>query len=709
MKRRLSAVSAWVLLAGGLVVIATNVALGANPSPSPNFSAYASGTAVHADVLQTGPLGAGMQLLGAEAAFSGAALHNGGASTGQIVNEMAQEVQPNLPGAAPDLPGQIAYGMGDGLAVNIGQNVPVLPPPTIPLTNPARVSDGHTPAGVKTEELATIPGSPLIYADLLRGQADATKDATACGDNPFGQGLGRVANAQLLDTGTALPGGQLGAPVVSVASTQPDRGAVQSRSTTQLVPLGDHKGVTSEVRETFAPVTLFKNTPMQVTIELLGEWVLSTTAGGTNGSASFHYGPEPAPPTTPILRVIQGYPNPTATKVLNFDDFTSGGLPQHLIPGNPLIDVWLNESPRTIGSSDDANPPAPAVAANGTSAAAAVDVVRAKVLQNTVPGVGGHVADVRIGHMESRVAVPVGGIPCPAPTTLPPTTAPPTTAGPTTTAPPTPCVGWATGTDVHADALQTGLPPTGMQVLNAEVAFSGASARTSGSSPRLVNEMQQEVQPALPFTGTPADPKLGGSLAYGRGSGLEVGLGQTLPANNPTIPVNKVALSAPPNQEETADPANIPAAPLLSASLLRGHAKVSSDGSQLKNPSGQGDGYAADVSLLDTGASMVNPLPTPLVSTSSNTPDRATVQSTSTSKLVPFGDHFGIVSEVRETIAPVTLFKNTPMQTTIEVLGEWVLTVTANGTGATAIHYGPDPKVTAPTTPVIRVSQGWPL
>src|SRR5207237_1095118 len=87
MKRRLSAVSAWVLLAGGLVVVATNAALGANPNPSPMFAAYASGTAVHADVLQTGPLGAGMQLVGAEAAFSGAALHNGGAPTSQIVNE----------------------------------------------------------------------------------------------------------------------------------------------------------------------------------------------------------------------------------------------------------------------------------------------------------------------------------------------------------------------------------------------------------------------------------------------------------------------------------------------------------------------------------------------------------------------------------------------------------------------------------------------
>ncbi|MBV9934017.1 MAG: hypothetical protein JO367_06905, partial [Actinobacteria bacterium] len=410
---------------------------------------------MHADVLQTGPLGAGMQLLGAEAAFSGAALHNGGASTGQIVNEMAQEVQPNLPGAAPDLPGQIAYGMGDGLAVNIGQNVPVLPPPTIPLTNPARVSDGHTPAGVKTEELATIPGSPLIYADLLRGQADATKDATACGDNPFGQGLGRVANAQLLDTGTALPGGQLGAPVVSVASTQPDRGAVQSRSTTQLVPLGDHKGVTSEVRETFAPVTLFKNTPMQVTIELLGEWVLKATATGKSGGASVTYAPAGNPtPTTPLVRITTAA-SPNANVLTAQQLFGAGGL--H-IPASPLADIWIGEPARAIGD-NSANPAGPTTALDGTAASGAVDVVSVKLL---IPDPASHLADVRIGHMEADASVPSGGVACPAAATTTSSSAPSsttsTTSGPTstTTTPPNNCNynGYSTGSDVHADLLQ---------------------------------------------------------------------------------------------------------------------------------------------------------------------------------------------------------------------------------------------------------------
>ena len=193
---------------------------------------------------------------------------------------MSQEVQPGLPVAGdPLLAGALSYGRGSGLDIGLGNNIPVTNP-TIPIPDVAKVSapGNH---GVQTQELIPVHAAPLLYASVLRGQADATTDPNACGDNTFGQGLGFAADAQLLDSGSAKPDGELGNPVLSADSTDPDRAVSQTRSTTQLVPYPDHKGVTSEVRETIAPVTLLKGTANQITIEVLGEWVLTVTAGGT--------------------------------------------------------------------------------------------------------------------------------------------------------------------------------------------------------------------------------------------------------------------------------------------------------------------------------------------------------------------------------------------------------------------------------------------
>src|SRR5438309_11994023 len=60
------------------------------------------------------------------------------------------------------------------------------------------------------------------------------------------------------------------------------------------------------------------------------------------------------------------------------------------------------------------------------------------------------------------------------------------------------------------------------------------------------------------------------------------------------------------------------------------------------------------------------------------------------------------MSEVRQTIAPVTLFAGTPNETTIELLGEWVLQTVATGMpGGAWIHYGPG--TVSPQTPIVRL------
>jgi len=66
------------------------------------------------------------------------------------------------------------------------------------------------------------------------------------------------------------------------------------------------------------------------------------------------------------------------------------------------------------------------------------------------------------------------------------------------------------------------------------------------------------------------------------------------------------------------------------------------------------------------------------------------------------GNNFGIMSEVRQTIAPVTLFAGTANEITFEFLGEWVLQAVATGMpGGAYIHYGPGS--VSPETPVIRI------
>ena len=61
---------------------------------------------------------------------------------------------------------------------------------------------------------------------------------------------------------------------------------------------------------------------------------------------------------------------------------------------------------------------------------------------------------------------------------------------------------------------------------------------------------------------------------------------------------------------------------------------------------------------------------------------------------------FGLLSETRQTIAPVTFFAGSEHQFTVEVLGEWVLRGVADG-AKSSLFYGPADK--SPETPVLRI------
>lgn len=274
--------------------------------------------------------------------------------------------------------------------------------------------------------------------------------------------------------------------------------------------------------------------------------------------------------------------------------------------------------------------------------------------------------------------------------------------------------GYSTGTDIHLDAAQVGTT----QLANTEVAFSGSSVAsqgtntvTQGAAPgtkrgQIVNEFGQIVQPLLPGK---TNPKLAGDNSYGRGSGLEVGLGTTIPSNNPTIPVSKVEVSAPPRQSADSNLLAVPAAPAATATAVRGTAQADFNDNTciLGKPISQGTGYAANATLLDTVGNTL-----PLIDTSSAQGggvtstmsqeflDRATTKD---ARAAAGASGLALVSQTREVIAPITLFGGTVNAVTVEIAPLTLQAVSGGTAGTTYIRYTPDAG-TGPTTPIVRIS-----
>ncbi len=257
--------------------------------------------------------------------------------------------------------------------------------------------------------------------------------------------------------------------------------------------------------------------------------------------------------------------------------------------------------------------------------------------------------------------------------------------------------GYSTGSVIHVDALG-GVAP-GAVLLNSEVAFSGASVASKGLG-SIVNEVDQVVSPGA------ADKR-----SFGRGSGLEIGVANNLPvADNDVILAQKATATAPPDSglvRNEVGPVKVD--PVAYASLLRGEAQArwNDNSCVLGEPISYGLGYAADAQLVNAGGTSGanEPLPQPVLATDAADPERQVSQSRSTTQLFPNGQGaFGLQSETRMTIAPLTLLKGTPNALTLEFLGEWVLRAWAPGVGPARVTYGPG--TVSPQTPVLRIIQG---
>lgn len=404
-RRRVAAIGVVAAMGVASLAAAGVSSSGAQPVSDQAFSAYGTGTVVGVSVLRLG----NVQVLNAQVGFAGQSMNSKGLGSA-ITNELGYIAQPSQPA-------KTAYGRGTGLEIGLLTPHPSNPDPNQILLAGLAQSSAPPIAGPVVKQIGPINLGPILWANLLRGKAQAASDPSTCTvGKPVAFGQAEVARVDLLNGGGTGPEGEFLAPLVSTSLPQ-DRNVAQTRTFSYLMANGDGTfGVVSETHQQVAPVNLLNGA---ITIELLGEWVLRTTATGKPGGAKVEYAPLGAGPETAVLR-IKLFNNPPAT--LNLQQILGPNGLDLSLPG--LITLRVGTPPRPIGDTTSPQPPAP-VAANGTSASAAVDAVQLKVLD--VPGLTG--LDLRIGHMESSVIAPTGGVHCDFPVSKTATPDPVTAGG----------------------------------------------------------------------------------------------------------------------------------------------------------------------------------------------------------------------------------------------------------------------------------------
>ncbi|HEX2048147.1 MAG TPA: hypothetical protein VHF27_10300 [Acidimicrobiales bacterium] len=370
--------------------------MAAAPLTTQPFAAYGSGAAAVVEALGLGST----QVANVIAASSGGGVNSQGLNT-PLVNEFGINV-------APATPDKNALGRGTGLETGL-----VTPDPQATTLNQlllegVAIATAPPPSPLVTEEIA-LPVNPVLYASLLRGQAQATYDPAFCPvGRPLTYGMGHAANLELLNLGGGGSNPQTGfeTPLAGTSATAfgTPRAASQSRTVTYLRANGDGTfGVVSETRQTVAPISLLANEALQteLTVEIAGEFGLQVIATGKpTGSGVAYTG-------NPVLTITQT----TAGVPLQLLQITL----QQLLGQNGLVldvpgiaTISLGAPPRQLGGGQNT---APQVAPDGTSASGAVDAVRLQLLD--LPGLS--VLDLALGHMEGAVTVPAGGLTCDIP------------------------------------------------------------------------------------------------------------------------------------------------------------------------------------------------------------------------------------------------------------------------------------------------------
>ena len=259
-----------------------------------------------------------------------------------------------------------------------------------------------------------------------------------------------------------------------------------------------------------------------------------------------------------------------------------------------------------------------------------------------------------------------------------------------------PFAAYGSGAAVITEALGLG----NTTVANVVAASSGGAVNSAGLNTAIINEFGVNIAPATP-----------GKNALGRGTGLEAGLVTPDPQQTTVnqLLVSGLALaSAPPPSELVTKEIPLNLDPVAFASVLRGQAQATYDPAfcPVGRPLTYGLGQASNLELLNLGGGSTaqNGFMTPLLGTSIDafgTP-RGASQSRTVTYMRANGDGtFGVVSETRQTVAPISVLANEATQTaiTVEVAGEFGLRVVASGkaTGSTVEYLG-NPVLTITTT-----------
>lgn len=423
---------------GAIVGVAAAISMGtaapavgvATPPASTAFSGYATGSAIHVNVLQLAA--AGPLIENTALAFSGASVASQGQSA-PITNEMGLGVQP----ANAE---RESYGRGSGLEVGLGKTLPNNPD-TNQAIQPGLVQAGAAPlepatgapnavqTALQTKDALKQGVGPAAYASVLRGQAQAMwneRSALAMLGNPLGFGLGYADDVQLLNAGGPVdPEGRLTGPLLatSTTATSGERTTSQTVSANYLVNNGDGTcGLASETRMTLAPIRLNlppdANPANDITIEVLGEFILRAVATG-KAPGTVTFAPAAGGPNEPIVRIIR---DNAVTNVLTTQQlFGETGLvlpPDALGALTPAFSIAIGEDPRAIVAAPTSNPDAKSAPITTiTEASAAVDILRIRLLQPTPTVPGLNALDLRLGHFETRAVVPEGGLNCEIPVT----------------------------------------------------------------------------------------------------------------------------------------------------------------------------------------------------------------------------------------------------------------------------------------------------
>ncbi|MGH9024489.1 MAG: hypothetical protein ACRDV9_15580 [Acidimicrobiia bacterium] len=369
-------------------------------SSSGRYFAQASGNLLHLDAVK---ITGGSSLVDVEVGVSSASVDSRGLD-GQALDEFERVVRQAPP------TGTRAHGRGSGLSVEAA-GLSLFP--NLLLSDPAETTAPPSSPMV-SNEVASARVDNVVLASVLRGEATAAWSEETCAlGQPLGYGAGSVADVRLLDLTPSGDSGSFDRALLALDAGNPtDRRISQSKSLTYLVPTDDGSfTLVSEARAILAPVTVFPGTPGEVTVELLGEVVLRAEAGGDDGEASVSFAPAGDPsPTTPILRLVQGG---AATQLTVEQVFGEEGL---TLDAGPLVTLSVAGHPRRIAPPGAAVQTAeePELATDGTSAAGAADLLRLTIVE-PAPADTPRVLDVRIGHLEARAAVPIGGVHCPIP------------------------------------------------------------------------------------------------------------------------------------------------------------------------------------------------------------------------------------------------------------------------------------------------------